>query len=50
MSEQFVGLGNKKLLDHHRLKVGRGFLRGLHKRYSIGYMICLAKSYSQSQE
>jgi len=31
MSEQFVGAGNKKPRDRHRLKVGRGFLRGLHK-------------------
>ncbi len=50
MSEQFAGLGNKTPRDRHRLEVGNGFLRGLHKRYSIGYMICLAKSYSQSQE
>ena len=37
MSEQFVGLGNKKPRDHHRLKVGRGFLRGLHKALGIKY-------------
>jgi len=26
---------NKKPRDRHRLKVGRGFLRGLHKKYSV---------------
>lgn len=27
-------LGNKKPRDRHRLKVGRGFLRGLHRNNS----------------